>query len=664
MTHRFDDAWEETVRIDDGTPVRLRLVRPADKAAMRAAFERLSPESRYRRFFAAKTELSDADLRYLTETDGESHVALGAERADAEGEALGVARFVRLGDRPEMAEAAIAVVDDFQGKGLGRLLLSRLAAAARERGVATFHADVLARNEPMRALLRSLAPSAVEHADGFVMTIDIPTAEAAAAGPAPAERATPLYRLLGLAASGLVSLRKNWLDKLMVLALVAAGATAALPGCRDHGCEVPCGDDADCPAARRCDERVSCCVSAAAPCALLPLPDACACRADADCASGMCLAQALGPTCTPVVPPLAATIELGAFSTTAAAGTGDVSFDLPAGSVAFTIVAESAGEQLCLHPRRLVDPSGFAWYDRSFATAPLVTPWTGYPVLTLLVPDSDWTAPPPAGTWTISVDTYACAPPADPVHDFALLGEIAYGGASPVDGAIDRLAVIPKEAPGGTLHVNVHLTPAIGITAAAAPNNEFIAGFLARFWEVYGTGAGGAGYQRGVTTYYDAPAEFDTIDDTVEQYQACAAIAAAAPDAGPAMNLLLVGGFDGDLAGILGVAAAIPGALVHSHVYQACVEMELYPLSSDTMGTVVAHEVGHFFGLRHTTELGGGFVDAITDTPECPPPLWMNPSACPDWQNVMFPISGPEAASRGVFSPGQIVVLAGVPTLR
>jgi GNAT superfamily N-acetyltransferase len=661
VTQRFDETWEETVRIDDGTPVRLRLVRPADKQAMRAAFERLSPESRYRRFFAAKTDLSESDLRYLTETDGQSHLALGAERADVP-EALGVARFVRLRERPDTAEAAIVVVDDFQGKGLGRLLLSRLAAAARERGVVTFHADVLARNEPMRALLRSLAPSAVEHADGIVMTIDIPTAEAAAAGPAPEERAAPLYRLLRLAASGLVSLRKNWLDKIAVLALLAAGAAAALPACRDHGCEVPCTDDSDCPAARRCDERVSCCVSAGAPCALLPLPDACACRADADCASGMCLAQALGPTCTPVVAPLASTIELGSFPTAAVGGTGDVPFDLPAGSVAFTIIAESAGEQLCLHPRRLVDPSGFVWYDRSFATAPLVTPWTGYPVLTLLVPDNDWTAPPPAGTWTISVDTYACAPPADPVDDFALFGEIAYGAATPVDGVVDRLAVIPKEAPGGTLHVNLHLTPVTGITTAAAPNNEFIAGFLARFWEVYG--ADGAGYEEGVTTYYDASSAFDTIDDSVEQYQACAAIAEPAPDAGPAMNLLLVGGFDGDLAGIIGVAAAIPGALVHAHVYQACVVMEIYPLSSDVMGTVVAHEVGHFFGLRHTTELGGGFVDAITDTPECPPALWMNPSSCPDWENVMFPISGPEAASRGTFSPGQTVVLSGVPALR
>ncbi len=209
----FDERYAEEARLEDGTAVRLRLVRSEDKAAMRAAWERLSPESRYRRFLAAKQTLTDRDLAYLTETDGTDHVAIGAEKAGGAGEALGVARFVRLRDRPDTADAAIVVVDAVQGKGLGRLLLSRLAAAARERGVARFSADVLATNAPMLALLKSLAPSAVEHPEGVVVVVDLPTAEAAAGPLPPPERTSPVYRLLKLAASGVLAVRRSLLDR-------------------------------------------------------------------------------------------------------------------------------------------------------------------------------------------------------------------------------------------------------------------------------------------------------------------------------------------------------------------------------------------------------------------------------------------------------------------
>src|SRR6185369_4459759 len=103
-----------------------------------------------------------ADLDYLTHLDGERHFALGAITAPDEGgglRGLGVARFVRVAARPEAAEPAITVVDEAQGKGLGRLLLARLTAAAVERGVTTFCFEVLASNEPMRALIENLSPA-------------------------------------------------------------------------------------------------------------------------------------------------------------------------------------------------------------------------------------------------------------------------------------------------------------------------------------------------------------------------------------------------------------------------------------------------------------------------------------------------------------------------
>src|SRR5207245_4362935 len=100
------------------------------------AWDRLSPTSRYRRFLSAKDHLTDREWRYFTEVDGINHFALGAVRhADGQEEGLGVARFIRLIDRPTVAEPAVVVADPWQRKGLGRLLLARLVAAASERGI-------------------------------------------------------------------------------------------------------------------------------------------------------------------------------------------------------------------------------------------------------------------------------------------------------------------------------------------------------------------------------------------------------------------------------------------------------------------------------------------------------------------------------------------------
>ena len=110
----FDADYAELARLRDGTPVQLRLVRASDKELVRKGFARLSPESRYLRFFAPKDHLTERELSYLTELDGEHHLAIGAERVPtgADGpEGLGVARFIRLADDPAVAEAAVAVLD-------------------------------------------------------------------------------------------------------------------------------------------------------------------------------------------------------------------------------------------------------------------------------------------------------------------------------------------------------------------------------------------------------------------------------------------------------------------------------------------------------------------------------------------------------------------------
>lgn len=144
-------------KLRDGTPVLIRPIRPADSARLREGFERLSERSVYMRFHTAMPSLSDAQLRYLTDVDHVDHVALVAERADdPEGPGLGVARYVRLTDDPEVAEAAVTIADEWQGRGLGTLLLSALASAALRNGVRVFRNYVLAENAAMVALFDEL----------------------------------------------------------------------------------------------------------------------------------------------------------------------------------------------------------------------------------------------------------------------------------------------------------------------------------------------------------------------------------------------------------------------------------------------------------------------------------------------------------------------------
>jgi RimJ/RimL family protein N-acetyltransferase len=141
--------YSERDRLLDGRPVLLRAIRPEDKPHLREGFRRLSPESVYHRFFQAKQELSQAELRYLTEVDFESHVALLAILEEEGREiGVGVGRYiVEPGTRS--AEVAFTVDETHHGLGVGTLLLKHLARIARARGLEEFRAYVLAENRAM-----------------------------------------------------------------------------------------------------------------------------------------------------------------------------------------------------------------------------------------------------------------------------------------------------------------------------------------------------------------------------------------------------------------------------------------------------------------------------------------------------------------------------------
>ncbi|MEX2194690.1 MAG: GNAT family N-acetyltransferase [Thermoleophilaceae bacterium] len=145
------------VSIPDGTELLVRHIRPDDKALLVDGLARLSPQSVYRRFLAPKQRFSNGELRYLTELDGNDHVALVALPPDDPDHLVAVARLVRLAGDRQAAEVAIVVGDDFQGRGLGRLMALRLADEARERDIRRFEATILGENEPARRLMGTMA---------------------------------------------------------------------------------------------------------------------------------------------------------------------------------------------------------------------------------------------------------------------------------------------------------------------------------------------------------------------------------------------------------------------------------------------------------------------------------------------------------------------------
>jgi GNAT superfamily N-acetyltransferase len=151
---RRPSAADDLIELGDGRRLRLAPVTPQDASAERSFVEALSQSSRYRRFHFGLRELTPEQSRAMTEIDQHHHVAFVA-RPESEAPIVADARYVRRADSAD-AEFAIAVADAWQGAGLGRELLKRLAAHARAHGVGCLFGDVLWGNGPMIGLVRSL----------------------------------------------------------------------------------------------------------------------------------------------------------------------------------------------------------------------------------------------------------------------------------------------------------------------------------------------------------------------------------------------------------------------------------------------------------------------------------------------------------------------------
>ena len=139
----------------DGSRVEIRALRPEDRAAVLAAVDHTSARSLYRRFFAARRSFTEREIAFFVNVDFTNHVALVAvvKHDDGGEEIVGGGRYVML--QPGRAEAAFTVVDQYQGRGLGTVLLRHLAAVAGGAGIHELVAEVLPDNTPMLELFEN-----------------------------------------------------------------------------------------------------------------------------------------------------------------------------------------------------------------------------------------------------------------------------------------------------------------------------------------------------------------------------------------------------------------------------------------------------------------------------------------------------------------------------
>ena len=165
--------------LPNGTRLRLRFIAPSDKALLARGLQQLSAQSRRQRFLVPRSNLTAAELRYLTEVDGRDHVAIVAVLEEDPDQLAGVGRFVRDPQRPDEAEVAITIADPLQGMGLGRMLGLALADIAKSLGIRRFTASLLGTNVAAHRLFGAISRRVeTEYADGIAgLVIELETRE-------------------------------------------------------------------------------------------------------------------------------------------------------------------------------------------------------------------------------------------------------------------------------------------------------------------------------------------------------------------------------------------------------------------------------------------------------------------------------------------------------
>lgn len=161
---------QSAVTLRDGSAVELRPLERGDRQRLVRLFGRLSPETVYRRFLSPIQEPSEGGLDRLLDLDHREREAVAAVSGE---EVVGVARY-SLTPGTRSADLAVVVEDAWQGRGLSRFLLERLAELARLRGIERFTATIHSENRPAIRVLRRNFPSASFRLDGTEVDAELP----------------------------------------------------------------------------------------------------------------------------------------------------------------------------------------------------------------------------------------------------------------------------------------------------------------------------------------------------------------------------------------------------------------------------------------------------------------------------------------------------------
>jgi RimJ/RimL family protein N-acetyltransferase len=166
-------SYSATETLRDGRTVEIRAQRSEDREGMHAAITRFSSESLYRRFFGVRREFSEKETDYFLDIDFVNHVALVVVVANDVGPPTIVAggRYVVV--RPGQAEVAFAIIDAYQGLGIGSALMRHLATLGREAGLHEFIAEVLAENAPMLKVFKRSGLAMNTRREGTVMHVTL-----------------------------------------------------------------------------------------------------------------------------------------------------------------------------------------------------------------------------------------------------------------------------------------------------------------------------------------------------------------------------------------------------------------------------------------------------------------------------------------------------------
>ncbi len=165
----------ERVVLRDGSQVIIRALEPGDGPLVQAVFDGMGEEMRYRRFLGYKKLLSAYDLETLTAVDHHSHEALAGIHVET-GQPLGIARAIQEPGRPDTAEASVAVIDAWQGRGLGSILMDRLVRRAGEEGVRRFTSVLLTHNRAMLHLFERSGAVRItaRYGDSLELAVELP----------------------------------------------------------------------------------------------------------------------------------------------------------------------------------------------------------------------------------------------------------------------------------------------------------------------------------------------------------------------------------------------------------------------------------------------------------------------------------------------------------